>query len=251
MEIYEKFSTEENSKQPIVILHPFNIVTDDVKKANNYIRNKTGRNIGEEKILKCCNGLINIAGSYKDKDTGEKIECIFRYATKEETIEFNEKKQNLIMRSNENRNYYVYKWYYINTGITFYVGKGTNNRYKDKRANRRNVFFNSLIDIQKDNVASEKIYEKLTEKEALELENKTISKLLNDGYTLISNTPYYEYNSNIDFDTSNEKILMNILNGGENEQQNKVVGKQSRKKMSDSQKKYANSEEGKKKNKIL
>ena len=248
MEIYEKFSTEENSKQPIVILHPFNVMTDDVKKANNYIRNKTGRNIGEEKILKCCDGLIGVAGTYKDKNTGEKIECIFRYATKEETIEFNEKKQNFIKRSNENRNYYVYRWYYKNTGVTFYVGKGTNNRYKDKRADRRNVFFNSLIDMQKDNVASEKIYEKLTEKEALELENKTISELLNDGYTLISSTPYYEYNSNIDFDTSNEKILMNILNGGEYEQQNKVVGKQSRKKMSESQKKHANSEEGKKKN---
>ena len=248
MEIYEKFSTEENSKQPIVILHPFNVMTDDVKKANNYIRNKTGRNIGEEKILKCCDGLIGVAGTYKDKNTGEKIECIFRYATKEETIEFNEKKQNFIKRSNENRNYYVYRWYYKNTGVTFYVGKGTNNRYKDKRANRRNVFFNSLIDMQKDNVASEKIYEKLTEKEALELENKTVSELLNDGYTLISSTPYYEYNSNIDFDTSNEKILMNILNGGEYEQQNKVVGKQSREKMSESQKKHANSEEGKKKN---
>ena len=248
MEIYEKFSTEENSKQPIVILHPFNVMTDDVKKANNYIRNKTGRNIGEEKILKCCDGLIGVAGTYKDKNTGEKIECIFRYATKEETIEFNEKKQNFIKRSNENRNYYVYRWYYKNTGVTFYVGKGTNNRYKDKRADRRNVFFNSLIDMQKDNVASEKIYEKLTEKEALELENETISELLNDGYTLISSTPYYEYNSNIDFDTSNEKILMNILNGGEYEQQNKVVGKQSRKKMSESQKKHANSEEGKKKN---
>ena len=72
--------------------------------------------------------------------------------------------------------------------------------------------------------------------------------MLNDGYKLISNTPYYEYDSNIDFDTSNEKILMNILNGGEHEHQNKVVGKQSRKKMSDSQKKYANSEEGKKEN---
>ena len=153
MEIYEKFSTEENSKQPIMILYPFNVMTDDVKKANNYIRNKTGRNIGEEKILKCCDGLIGVAGTYKDKNTGEKIECIFRYATKEETIKFNEKKQNFIKRSNENRNYYVYRWYYKNTGVTFYVGKGTNNRYKDKRADRRNVFFNSLIDIQKDNVA--------------------------------------------------------------------------------------------------
>ena len=90
MEIYEKFSTEENSKQPIMILHPFNVMTDDVKKANNYIRNRTGRNIGEEKILKCCDGLISIAGTYKDKNTGEKIECVFRYATEQETKEFNE-----------------------------------------------------------------------------------------------------------------------------------------------------------------
>ncbi len=74
MEIYEKFSTEENSKQPIVILHPFNVMTDDAKKANNYIRNRTGRNIGEEKILKCCDGLIGVAGTYKDKNTGEKTQ---------------------------------------------------------------------------------------------------------------------------------------------------------------------------------
>ena len=248
MEIYEKFSTEENSKQPIMILHPFNVMTDDVKKANNYIRNRTGRNIGEEKILKCCDGLISIAGTYKDKNTGEKIECVFRYATEQETKEFNEIKQNFIKRSKENRNHYVYRWYYINTGVTFYVGKGTNGRYKDISGYQRNKFFNNVISTQKNNIASEKIYEKLTEKEALELENKTISELLNDGYKLISNTPYYEYDSNIDFDTSNEKILMNILNGGEHEHQNKVVGKQSRKKMSESQKKHANSEEGKKKN---
>ena len=248
MEIYEKFSTEENSKQPIMILYPFNIMTDDAKKANNYIRNRTGRNIGEEKILKCCDGLIGVAGTYKDKNTGEKIECVFRYATEQETKEFNEIKQNFMKRSKENRNYYVYRWYYINTGITFYVGKGTNGRYKDISGYQRNKFFNNVINDQKNNIASEKIYEKLTEKEALELENKTINELLNDGYKLISSTSYYEYDSNIDFNTSNEKILMNILNGGEHEQQNKVVGKQSRKKMSESQKKHANSEEGKKKN---
>ena len=236
MEIYEKFSTEENSKQPIVILHPFNVIVDDIKKANSYIRSRTGKKIREEKILKCCDGLISIAGTYKDKNTGEKIECVFRYATEQETKEFNEIKQNFIKRSKENRNHYVYRWYYINTGVTFYVGKGTNGRYKDLAKDNRNFYFNNVVNMQKDNVISEKIYEKLTEKEALELENKTISELLNDGYKLISNTPYYEYDSNIDFDTSNEKILMNILNGGENEQQNKVVGKQSRKKMSESQK---------------
>ena len=160
MEIYKKFSTEENSKQPIVILNPFNVIADDVKKANSYIRSRTGKKIGEEKILKCCDGLIDVAGTYKDKNTGEKIECIFRYATEQETKEFNEIKQKKKKKSKENRKYYVYKWYYKNTGVTFYVGKGTNGRYKESTKDKRNFYFNNVVNMQKDNVVSEKIYEK-------------------------------------------------------------------------------------------
>ena len=246
MEIYERFKTKDFDNTPIVI-ETFNVIVEDEKAAYHFLRSKYNKNIECSKILECCNGIRESVGNHKFED-GRREKYRFRYATEQETKEFNEIKQKFIKENKESRNYYVYKWYYINTGVTFYVGKGTNDRYKDISGYRRNKFFNNIVNAQKNNIASEKIYEKLTEKEALELENKTINELLNDGYKLISNTPYYEYDSNIDFDTSNEKILMNILNGGEHEHQNKVVGKQSRKKMSDSQKKYANSEEGKKEN---
>ena len=246
MEIYERFKTKDFDNTPIVI-ETFNVIVEDEKAAYHFLRSKYNKNIECSKILECCNGIRESVGNHKFED-GRREKYRFRYATEQETKEFNEIKQKFIKENKESRNYYVYKWYYINTGVTFYVGKGTNDRYKDINGYRRNKFFNNIVNAQKNNIASEKIYEKLTEKEALELENKTINELLNDGYKLISNTPYYEYDSNIDFDTSNEKILMNILNGGEHEHQNKVVGKQSRKKMSDSQKKYANSEEGKKEN---
>ena len=249
MEIYERFKTKDFDNTPIVI-ETFNVIVEDEKAAYHFLRSKYNKNIECSKILECCNGIRESVGNHKFED-GRREKYRFRYATEQETKEFNEIKQKFIKENKESRNYYVYKWYYINTGVTFYVGKGTNDRYKDISGYRRNKFFNNIVNAQKNNIASEKIYEKLTEKEALELENKTINELLNDGYKLISNTPYYEYDSNIDFDTSNEKILMNILNGGEHEHQNKVVGKQSRKKMSDSQKKYANSEEGKKENSDL
>ena len=246
MEIYERFKTKDFDNTPIVI-ETFNVIVEDEKAAYHFLRSKYNKNIECSKILECCNGIRESVGNHKFED-GRREKYRFRYATEQETKEFNEIKQKFIKENKESRNYYVYKWYYINTGVTFYVGKGTNDRYKELIKGRRNAFFNNVVSVQKNNIASEKIHEKLTEKEALELENKTISELLNDGYTLISSTPYYEYNSNIDFDTSNEKILMNILNGGENEQRNKVVGKQSRKKMSESQKKYSSSKEGKKKN---
>lgn len=248
MEIYERFRTKDFNNTPIVI-ETFNVIVEDEKAAYHFLRSKYNKNIECFKILECCNGIRESVGNHKFED-GRKEKYKFRYATEQETKEFNEIKQKFINDKNneKSKNFYVYEWYYVNTEIVFYVGQGTNNRYKDTRSCKRNNFFNNVVNMQKNNIASRKIYDKLDKKEALELENKTINKLLNNGYTLISNTPYYEYNSNIDFDTSNEKILMNILNGGEHEHQNKVVGKQSRKKMSESQKKYSSSKEGKKKN---
>ena len=248
MEIYERFRTKDFNNTPIVI-ETFNVIVEDEKAAYHFLRSKYNKNIECSKILECCDGIRESVGNHKFED-GRREKYRFRYATEQEAKEFNEIKQKFINDKNneKSKNFYVYEWYYVNTEIVFYVGQGTNNRYKDTRSCKRNNFFNNVVNMQKNNIASRKIYDKLDKKEALELENKTINKLLNNGYTLISNTPYYEYNSNIDFDTSNEKILMNILNGGEHEHQNKVVGKQSRKKMSESQKKHANSEEGKKKN---
>ena len=248
MEIYERFKTKDFDNTPIVI-ETFNVIVEDEKAAYHFLRSKYNKNIECSKILECCDGIRESVGNHKFED-GRREKYRFRYATEQETKEFNEIKQKFINDKNneKSKNFYVYEWYYVNTEIVFYVGQGTNGRYKDTSNYQRNKFFNNVVNMQKNNIASRKIYDKLDKKEALELENKTINELLNDGYTLISSTSYYEYDSNIDFDTSNEKILMNILNGGEHEQQNKVVGKQSRKKMSESQKKHANSEEGKKKN---
>ena len=248
MEIYERFKTKDFDNTPIVI-ETFNVIVEDEKAAYHFLRSKYNKNIECSKILECCDGIRESVGNHKFED-GRREKYRFRYATEQETKEFNEIKQKFINDKNneKSKNFYVYEWYYVNTEIVFYVGQGTNGRYKDTSNYQRNKFFNNVVNMQKNNIASRKIYNKLDKKEALELENKTINELLNDGYTLISSTSYYEYDSNIDFDTSNEKILMNILNGGEHEQQNKVVGKQSRKRMSESQKKHANSEEGKKKN---
>ena len=248
MEIYERFKTKDFDNTPIVI-ETFNVIVEDEKAAYHFLRSKYNKNIECSKILECCDGIRESVGNHKFED-GRREKYRFRYATEQEAKEFNEIKQKFINDKNneKSKNFYVYEWYYVNTEIVFYVGQGTNGRYKDTSNYQRNKFFNNVVNMQKNNIASRKIYDKLDKKEALELENKTINELLNDGYTLISSTSYYEYDSNIDFDTSNEKILMNILNGGEHEQQNKVVGKQSRKKMSESQKKHANSEEGKKKN---
>ena len=248
MEIYERFKTKDFDNTPIVI-ETFNVIVEDEKAAYHFLRSKYNKNIECSKILECCDGIRESVGNHKFED-GRREKYRFRYATEQETKEFNEIKQKFINDKNneKSKNFYVYEWYYVNTEIVFYVGQGANGRYKDTSNYQRNKFFNNVVNMQKNNIASRKIYDKLDKKEALELENKTINELLNDGYTLISSTSYYEYDSNIDFDTSNEKILMNILNGGEHEQQNKVVGKQSRKKMSESQKKHANSEEGKKKN---
>lgn len=248
MEIYERFKTKDFDNIPIVI-ETFNVIVEDEKAAYHFLRSKYNKNIECSKILECCDGIRESVGNHKFED-GRREKYRFRYATEQEAKEFNEIKQKFINDKNneKSKNFYVYEWYYVNTEIVFYVGQGTNGRYKDTSNYQRNKFFNNVVNMQKNNIASRKIYDKLDKKEALELENKTINELLNDGYTLISSTSYYEYDSNIDFDTSNEKILMNILNGGEHEQQNKVVGKQSRKKMSESQKKHANSEEGKKKN---
>lgn len=217
MEIYERFKAKDFNNTPIVI-ETFNVIVEDEKAAYHFLRSKYNKNIECSKILECCDGIRESVGNHKFED-GRREKYRFRYATEQETKEFNEIKQKFINDKNngKSKNFYVYEWYYVNTEIIFYVGQGTNGRYKDISNYQRNKFFNNVVNMQKNNIASRKIYDKLDKKEALELENKTINELLNDGYKLISSTSYYEYDSNIDFDTSNEKILMNILNGGEHE----------------------------------
>jgi hypothetical protein len=43
------------------------------------------------------------------------------------------KRRVLIMDKKE---FYVYRWYYINTNETFHIGKGKGQRYKEKKQSR-------------------------------------------------------------------------------------------------------------------
>lgn len=255
MKMYYHFYTEDFNDEPIVI-ETLGVIVEDSKTARRFLRHECGKNITEENILKCCNGEAAGFGRHKFED-GRTEKYVFRFATEEETKTFNERKKQYLENKQNKKNeedkvketqFYVYKFFYKNSGIIFYIGKGKKNRDTDTSKYQRNKFFNSVKNIQGDNIGSEKIYKGLTEEEALDLEHKTICDLLNNGYKLISDTGYFKHNIIIDYDTSNEKLLMNILDGGKDEQQNKKVSQQSRNKMSEAQKKYANSEEGKAKN---
>lgn len=93
------------------------------------------------------------------------------------------------MRKMEDRRFYVYEWYIVDTNEVFYIGKGTGDRYK--RLKGRNYFFQCMYDSHNCNVR--KIYENLTEAEAFEKEIETIK--------------YYKENTNY--------ILTNQTDGGE------------------------------------
>lgn len=105
---------------------------------------------------------------------------------------------------NERRDYYVYGYVRLDTNTYFYIGKGTNNRYKriDLRSNHFKNIINSVdcaVEIIKDN---------LTEEEALDLEQDLIESLVfEEGYTI-------EFDS---FQDKNEGFnhLVNCTYGGE------------------------------------
>ena len=71
-----------------------------------------------------------------------------------------------------NKIYYVYAWYYKDTGEVFYVGKGKNDRYIETR--NRNQYFKNII--SKNEVCVKKLFENLSESEAFDLEIKTIKQ---------------------------------------------------------------------------
>lgn len=89
------------------------------------------------------------------------------------------------MTNIEERKFYVYEWYIIDTGEVFYVGKGTGNRYKSR--NSRNYFFQCMVKSHDCNVR--KIYEDLTEEEAFKKEIETIKFYReNTNYRLTNQT---------------------------------------------------------------
>lgn len=83
----------------------------------------------------------------------------------------------------DNRIYYVYQWINDDDNQIFYVGKGSKNRYKEKRKSRRNQYFMRYIN-KHTNCHSEIIINNLTEQEAYEIEKNTISEYLQKGYKL-------------------------------------------------------------------
>lgn len=80
----------------------------------------------------------------------------------------------------EERKFYVYRWYYIDSNITFHIGKGQGNRYKESH-NSRNQQFKNIILKEKENVTSEILFDNLTEQEAWDLEKKLIKEYKEKG----------------------------------------------------------------------
>ena len=70
----------------------------------------------------------------------------------------------------DERKYYVYEWYIVNTNEVFYVGKGKGNRYRQTKG--RNYFFQCMYNTR--NCDVRKIYENLSEEEAFQKEIETI-----------------------------------------------------------------------------
>lgn len=83
------------------------------------------------------------------------------------------------MNTTENK-FYIYAWFYVNTGEVFYIGKGCNNRWKDTVGHRNN-YFKSIIKKEKENVSVKKLYENLTENESWDLERKLIHEYWDKG----------------------------------------------------------------------
>lgn len=75
------------------------------------------------------------------------------------------------------KRFYVYEWYDVDSGEVFYVGKGTGNRYR--AVNGRNKYFSNYYN--KHNCAVRKIKENLLENDAFDMEVNTISKYRSIG----------------------------------------------------------------------
>lgn len=70
-------------------------------------------------------------------------------------------------------NFYVYAWYYKNNGHIFYIGKGVNERYKEKTRSR-NEYFKNIVNKHLQDIEVKFLYENLTEDEAWALEKESI-----------------------------------------------------------------------------
>lgn len=91
----------------------------------------------------------------------------------------------MLISFSEEKIFYVYIWYIINTGEVFYVGKGKDKRYKN--ITKRNKYFLNMH--RSHNCDVKKIYENLTEKEAFDKEKEMIKWYReNTNYRLTNQT---------------------------------------------------------------
>lgn len=67
--------------------------------------------------------------------------------------------------------FYVYAWFYKKSGKIFYIGKGKNDRCFERKLGR-NAYFKNIVN--KNQVSVKKLYENLSEKDALDLERRLI-----------------------------------------------------------------------------
>ena len=80
----------------------------------------------------------------------------------------------------ENKNFYVYAYYIKSSNHIFYIGKGTKNRYRDKK-NHRNQFFLNVINKYGEDVDVKILKNNLNEQEAWNLERELIAKYKKEG----------------------------------------------------------------------
>lgn len=121
----------------------------------------------------------------------------------------------------EYNDYYVYVYYFKDTNVIFYVGKGRKNRYKSM-CHRSDEFMNI---INSNNYDCKFIKENMTEEQAFVIEKETISNLLNEENYGILVSGYDN--------TGKEYILVNKSYGGEGPSGYKLSD-ETRQKMSES-----------------
>ena len=76
--------------------------------------------------------------------------------------------------------YYVYAWYYVGTGEIFYIGKGKNDRYKERKIHRNRYFVN-ILNKYGDEVDVKILENGLTEENALLREKLLINQYWEAG----------------------------------------------------------------------
>ena len=76
--------------------------------------------------------------------------------------------------------YYVYAWYYVSTGEIFYIGKGKNDRYKERKIHRNRYFVN-ILNKHGDEVDVKILENGLTEENALLHEKLLINQYWETG----------------------------------------------------------------------